>query len=82
MAKNLHQRRNGIVVSVNAVIVIDDFVIVLVVVLETLHRPKKVSSFEAHNQARRLEGSRFLALQLYGLVASGSRERFDAIFCP
>jgi len=29
------------------------------------------------NVARRLEGSRFAALQLYGLAAGGSRERFE-----
>ena len=29
-----------------------------------------------------LEGSRFIALQLYGLAAGGSRELPNAMFCP
>jgi hypothetical protein len=29
-----------------------------------------------------LEGSRFVGWQLYGLLAGGSRERLNAMFCP
>ena len=34
------------------------------------------------SHAQGLEGSRFVAWQLYGLLAGGSRERLSAMICP
>jgi len=39
--------------------------------------PRRVTNTRRVEQPERLEGSRFVAWQLYGLAASGSRERLE-----
>jgi hypothetical protein len=39
--------------------------------------PKSVANTPGVERVERLEGSRFVARQLYGLVAGGSRERLE-----
>jgi hypothetical protein len=43
---------------------------------------RRVANKPRVERTERLEGSRFLAWQLYGLLAGGSRERLSAMFCP
>jgi hypothetical protein len=40
--------------------------------------PRRVANTLRVERTQRLEGSRFVAWQLYGLAAGGSRERLDA----
>ena len=42
-----------------------------------LHPNKRVANPPRVSRTERLEGSRFVAWQLYGLVAGGSRERLE-----